>query len=207
MEGSIKQLVYSRNALEFATVAKEYCAFIENVDKLKRKVFIAASAKLLPLLYYKASLLPQTEPLYEEGNIKHVTEELYEATRLKLKAFMGEHDEFPEVFDPRTAETDEQFNATLSEYLADVYQDLKDFTMLYQNGQVDEMNDALWECRLSFEEYWGIRLANSIRAVHQLNYGESDLDEDTIAAEQAENEPDTSSWFITQRQKDMENEM
>lgn len=206
MEGSIKELVYSRNVVEFATVAREFCAFTENVSNVKRSAFVGALSKLLPLLYYKASLLPQTEPVYEEGIPKHVTEEHYEEIRLKLKAFMGEHDEFPEVFDPRTAETDDQFNATISEYLADVYQDLKDFTMLYQNGYVEEMNDALWECKLNFEEYWGIRLANCIRAIHLLNYSQTDLDEEITVSDETESEPDTSNWFITQRQKDLENE-
>lgn len=206
MEGSIKDLVYSRNVLEFATVAKEFCAFIESIQNLKRKAFVNASAKLLPLLYYKASLLPQTEPLYEEGNQKHVTEEHYESIRLGLKTFLGEHDEFPEIFDERIAETDDQFNATLSEYLTDVYQDLKDFTMLYQNGQPEEMNDALWECRLNFEEFWGIRLANCIRAMHILNYSNVDLETDD-KEETKTQKHDTSSWFITQRQNDMDNEL
>ena len=75
MESSIKEKVFGKNVVEFAAVAKEYCAFIENTTSFKRSQFVKVCSSLLPLLYYKTSLLPQTEPIYEEGNVKHVTEE------------------------------------------------------------------------------------------------------------------------------------
>lgn len=206
MESSIKEKVFGKNVVEFAAVAKEYCAFIENTTSFKRSQFVKVCSSLLPLLYYKTSLLPQTEPIYEEGNVKHVTEEYYLALNSRIKSYLGEYDAFPEVFDPRISETDEGFSASLAEYLSDVYQDLKDFTLLYQNGQVEEMNDALWECQLNFKEYWGIRLANAIRAIHQLANGDVDLDEDIDKPENSFEDINTSNWFITKRQNDMDNQ-
>jgi hypothetical protein len=204
---SIKEIVFSRNVVEFAAVAKEFCAFIEKSTDFKRSQYIKVTNSLLPLLYYKATLLPETEPIYEEGNQKYVTEEYYTALNERIKHFLGEFDAFPEVFDKRTAETDDQFSASLAEYLSDVYQDLKDFTMIYQGGQVEEMNDALWECRLNFQEFWGMRLANSVRAIHQLNYGEVDLDEVVEKPEEKDDDNiDTSDWFVTRRQNEMDNE-
>jgi hypothetical protein len=197
----IKELVYSRNVVEFATVAKEYCAFFDNIERYSRIEFVGIAGKLVPLLYYKATLLPLNEPLYEEGSQKYVTEDIYEDIRLKIKVLLKQHDDFPEIFDPRVSETDEQFTATISEYLADVYQDLKNFTMLYQKGQVEEMNDALWECNTNFREFWGIRLANGLRALHLLNFSGLDLetdDEDSTT----ESDKDTSNWFVTRRQND-----
>jgi hypothetical protein len=209
MSSSTKELVFSRNAVEFAAVAKEYCAFIENISKYKRSQFVRIVKSLLPLLYYKASLLPATEPIHEEGNQKFVTEEYYEALRVRMKHYMGEFDAFPEVFDKRTVETDDIFSASLSEYFSDIYQDLKDFTMIYQKGQVEEMNDALWECSLNFQEFWGLRLANSIRAVHQLAFGDLDLDQaddEVNKEENSDDDVDTSNWIISRRQNEMDNE-
>ena len=204
MSQNTNEIVFSKQVVEFAAVAKEYCAFIENITTFKRSQFIKVSSSLFPLLYYKTSLLPQTEPLYEDGNQKHVTEEYYIALNQRIRTFLGEHDSFPEVFDPRVAETDDEFSASLAEYLSDVYQDLKDFTLLYQGGQVEEMNDALWECRLNFQEYWGLRLANAIRAVHQLAHGsiDLDLDEEHREDDESNNDIDTSSWFMTRRQNE-----
>lgn len=204
MENSIKEIVFSKQVVEFAAVAKEYCAFIENATKFKRSQFVKISSSLLPLLYYKASLLPVAEPIYDEGNQKHVTEEFYLALNSRLKTYLGEFDAFPEVFDKRIVETDEEFSASLAEYLSDIYQDLKDFTMLYQSAQVEIMNDALWECTQNFKDYWGIRLANSIRAIHQLAFGGLDLDIEKEEDEQSPDDLDTSDWFITKRQNDMD---
>lgn len=204
---TLKEIVYSKATLEFATVAQEYCNFIETATTLKRSQFVKVCHSFLPLLYYKASLIPATEPVSEMSNVKHVTEEIYLALEERLKTYLGQYDAFPGVFDPSVAETDEPFSASLAEYLSDVYQDLKDFTMLYQKGQVEEMNDALWECRLNFKDYWGIRLTNAIRAFHELAYSDDDLDEaDLTPMDKSEDEVDTGDWFITRRQRDMLNE-
>lgn len=204
---STKEIVYSKATIEFATVAKEYCAFIEGATSFKRSQFIKISHSLLPLLYYKTTLIPQTEPIYEEGNQKHVTEEVYLALRERLKFFLGEFDSFSEVFDPRISETDEMFSASIAEYLTDVYQDLKDFTMLYQNGRVEEMNDALWECHQNFKDYWGIRLANTIRAFHMLIYSNADFDSQKEEVTPDEDTKiDTENWIISQRQRQIDND-
>lgn len=195
-----KSLVYSRNVVEFATVAKEYCAFLENAQDHTRKSFINAAHKLLPLLYYKASVLPEVQPLLDDSNEKFVDEEIYENIRTKLLALFGQYDEFLEVNDIRAKEGEGVFVANNSEYLSDIYQDLKNFTILFQVGSVDVMNDALWECKSNFEEFWGIRLANTIRSLHNLFYSDTELDKQDDKP--VKDEPDTSQWFIAQRQKD-----
>lgn len=202
MTTSLKELVFNRQVVEFAAVAKEYCAFIENCSKFNRSSFVRVASSLLPLLYYKATLLPKTEPVYEGGNQKYVSEEFYLELNVRIRVLMGSFDSFPEVFDKRISETDDQFSASLAEYLTDIYQDLKDFTMIYKEGQIEEMNDALWECSLNFQEYWGIRLANSIRAIHLLVYSDADLTSDDEITN-PEVEPDTSNWFVTKRQNDL----
>ena len=203
---TIKELVFSKTVVEFAAVAKEYCAFIENSTTFKLKQFIQVSNSLLPLLYYKASLLPSTDPLNEQGNQKYVTEEHYIAINERIKKFFGQYDAFPEVFDERVAETDEQFSASIAEYLSDVYQDLKDFTMIYQNGQAEEINDALWECKLNFGEIWGLRLANCIRAIHKLAYSPIELVEEEKRETEQHDNINTSDWFISRRQDEMDND-
>lgn len=202
----IKSVVYSRNVVEFATVAREFCAFLENVNSHNRKSFIAASQKLLPLLYYKASILPDTEPIYDEGNEKFVTEDYYFDIQNNLKQLLGPNDDFLEINDPRADEVEGQFTASISEYLSDIWQDLKNFTMLYQVGKTEVMNDALWECRLNFQEYWGIRLANTIRAMHILLFSGIDLEQEDEPNKEEVKDLDTSNWFITKRQNDLNRE-
>ena len=172
------EVVYSKNVIEFATVANEYCSFIEAVDQFQRKDFITRVQKLFPLLYLKAALLP--EPDIEMSDVvpeKFVSEEDYNFILHKLEAKFGQFDAYHEVFDPSMQYSDVALEASISENITDVYQDLKDFILAYRIGTLEVMNDALWECRNNFEQYWGQRLVNGLRAIHNLVYGNADLDE------------------------------
>lgn len=52
--------VYDKNTLEFVTVAFEFCSWMESVGH-DLPAFVDKATKLLPLLYLKATLLPETE--------------------------------------------------------------------------------------------------------------------------------------------------
>lgn len=168
MTESIKHIVYSKNVVEFVTVAREYCYFLENTDTMGMKEFIVKSPKILSLLYLKASVLPEIQPVFEEGNEKFVTEAEWDLIHDKVLRKLGPHDHYIEVFDPRMQEDGEAFTASLAENLTDIYQDLADFLTLYQTGNTDIMNDALWECKLNFDQYWGQSLTNGLGALHRI---------------------------------------
>lgn len=171
-------VVYSKNVIEFATVANEYCAFIETVDSYRRKDFITRLQKLFPLIYLKALLLPEPDnDMSDDAPEKFLSEEDYNFIRHKLEHKFGQYDAYQEVFDPSMQYSEEAIETTISENVADIYQDLKDFVLAYRIGTVDVMNDALRECRTNFEQYWGQRLVNGLRALHNLVYGISDLAE------------------------------
>ena len=172
------EVVYSKNVIEFATVANEYCSFIEAVDQFQRKDFITRVQKLFPLLYLKAALLPEPDiEMSDDSPEKFVSEEDYIFILHKLETKFGQFDAYHEVFDPSMQYSDLALEASISENITDVYQDLKDFILAYRIGTLEVMNDALWECRNNFEQYWGQRLVNGLRAIHNLVYGNADLDE------------------------------
>ena len=52
--------IYERNTLEFVTVALEFCTFVENAGNTGLFDFLDKAVKILPLLYLKATLLPET---------------------------------------------------------------------------------------------------------------------------------------------------
>ena len=53
--------IYERNTLEFVTVALEFCTFVENAGNTGLFDFLDKAVKILPLLYLKATLLPEAE--------------------------------------------------------------------------------------------------------------------------------------------------
>ena len=53
---------YNKNTVEFVTVAAEYCAFMERMGEREADSTIDVLCKLLPLVYIKAAMLPDSEP-------------------------------------------------------------------------------------------------------------------------------------------------
>jgi len=193
--------VYSRNVVEFVAAANEFCKYQEHADGLKGDEMLRILQRLLPFLYLKASLLPSLEPYFDGGNEKFVTEDDWFRIHDKLKEKFGTANDYLEVFDDRANETEGPVVASLAENVADIYQDLKDFLLLYQTGTQEVMNDAVWECKMNFENYWGQKLTNSLRAIHKFIYSGEEIG---LVEKEEDNEDsrDKSEWFISRRQNE-----
>lgn len=61
------QVIFDRNVVEFVTVAAEFCKFLEQAETMKRDTFVDTSLKILPLLYLKTAMLPETEIIGDEA--------------------------------------------------------------------------------------------------------------------------------------------
>lgn len=201
--------VYSKNSIEFVTVALEFCNFLEKTDERTRDEFTQTCVKLLPLLYLKACLLPDCEPEEIEENEKFVTEEVYEYIRNRIAGLLGDQDAYLEVFHSDMQYSDTPIAACLSENLADIYQDIKDFISVYRLGEEKSMLVALSNCRENFRHYWGQKLVNAQRPLHAICFTESpddgtgngkpmtDADDSSILAQRFEewkDNVDTDEW-------------
>ncbi|HPE76297.1 MAG TPA: DUF5063 domain-containing protein [Draconibacterium sp.] len=177
------QIVYSKNVVEFVTVASEYCTSIENVAKISAEANLQKMQKLLPLLYLKATMLPKTERQLDEELEKYISELDYNVLHQKWLQLLNEYDSFYEVFDPSIQFGQETVTASISENLLDIYQDLKNFLISYSIGNEEVMNDALVECIEHFEDFWGQQLVNVFRAIHMLVYSNVDFSKENINEE------------------------
>jgi hypothetical protein len=194
--------VYSRNVVEFTAVAAEFCKYAEHASELKGDEMLRILQRLLPLLYLKASLLPQLESFFEDGNEKFIMEEDWNAINDSFRKLLGTADDYLEVFDEKSENSEAPVPSSISENMADIYQDLKNFLLLYQTGTIEVMNDAVWECRMNFENFWGQKLLNSMRAIHKFIYSGEEIGKAKKMEEGNEEKRDTSEWFISKRQKD-----
>ena len=172
-EGLPDHIVYSPAVIDFVTVAAETCLFLENATEQTREDFIIKSVKILPLLYLKASLLEIPEPVFDDQPERFVTEEDYLYVKEQVEQMLGADDSYLEVFHPDMALSDTPIAAFVSENVADIYQELKDFAANYQTADHDVMNDALVVCLEAFTEHWGQKLLNALRALHALRYSDS----------------------------------
>ena len=172
MEKELKDIVFSKDSVEFVTVAVQYCGYLENFEEENLGGLTDKLTKLLPLLYLKASMLPETELQDESEPEVTVTEELYNFIVSRLYNIYGKDDTYLEVFlqDMKYSET--PISASISEDLADIYQDLKNCITIYEHGVVEYANDALYICAENFKGYWGQKLVNVLRALHSLKYSQ-----------------------------------
>ena len=186
------QTIFDKNVIEFVTVAAEYCAFLERPEQINRPEFLDKILKILPLLYLKASLLPLFEQLSDETLENYVTEDQYESIRIKLAAILADKDDYLDVFVEDMIYSDQPIRKNISEDLADIYQDIRDFIFIFQLGLNETMNDALFICQENFKSLWGQKLVNTLRALHEVKYNaSSDSDE-----EYNENEYDDGDEYI-----------
>jgi len=194
--------VYSRNVVEFVAVANEYCKYAEHAGDIKGDEMLRILQRILPLLYLKASLLPALEPVFEDGNEKFVLESDWNRINSMFREKFGSADMFQDLHEDRQNEPDTIISSSIAENMADIYQDLKDFLLLYQTGTREVMNDAVWECRMNFENIWGQKLVNSLREIHRFIYAGGEI-EKTEPDDGVDETRDTSGWFISKRQKEI----
>jgi len=74
--------------------------------------------------------------------------------------------------------SDQPIKKNISEDLADIYQDIKDFIFVFQLGLNETMNDSLATCQENFALYWGQKLVNTLRALHDVRYNQTDDEEE-----------------------------
>jgi len=200
-----EEVIYSKNILEFVTVAKEYCVFVENVKDEIKFDFIYKSQKLLSLIYVKASLIPDIKKTFDDYTEKFVSEDDWNNLQQQIAKKFGSHEIFLDVLEPIMQYSDDTISISLSEIFADIYQDLMNFITLYRIGTNEQMNDAVWECKNNFEQYWGPRLLSGLTAIHSILYSNEELVDDEYAAPK-NTDINTDNWIISQRQKNWNNE-
>ena len=177
IEEGLNNLVYSKNVIELITVANEFCSFLEHSEEMETSDFLGRLQKMLPLLYLKASLLPSFEMEADDELEKYVNELDYNLIQQKVLHHTGAGDDYQEVFLSGMQFSESALTASIAENVADIYQDLKDLVMSFRTLDEEVMALALSESQNNFAHLWGQKLVNSLRAIHNLIYGESSAEE------------------------------
>ncbi len=170
----MEEVVFSKYTVDFARVALEYCVFVEKSKAQDKESFLDGMARILPLLYLKALIVPEIEEQYDSSLEVKVTESMYSDLQNQIETLLGEDDLYLETFHPDIKLSDSPVAVKISEDLADIYQDLGNFISVFKNGNKETMNDSLIVCIRSFKEYWGQRLVNALRAIHHIKFQEKE---------------------------------
>lgn len=171
--------VASRQVLEMLTVANDFCLFLEREDDISKENLLKYLQKVLPLIYLKASLLPDIEVTDEEAIEHYVTEEQWEVLFNIIRNTLGKDDEYY-MIDPVEHSQQDPVKGSIAENIADIFQDLKDFVILYQKPMLAFKENAVRDCRHLFETRYGYRVVNAHKAIHYLLFHQPAGDQDLL---------------------------
>jgi hypothetical protein len=147
--------------IEMLTVANEYCLFFERAETFQAPEIIGFFQKIAPLLYLKAATLPDIAVTDESFNERFVTEEQWETVFKALREKIGSDDLYYML-----DQNNDTKQASLADNLADIYQDMKDFIMLYQKGPQLARENAIYQLRYLMATHWGGTLLDALKASH-----------------------------------------
>jgi len=170
----------------FVKLCRRYFEYLERMPDKKISDFWVEQLHMLPEIYAGVFRLPPIDARYSSEVEKFVTESEYNKTFINLVTYIGALDRFTDFSDQSHPGAVKVVEASLAEMLTDIYQELKDFVLLYETGTIENMNDSIADCLETFGRYWGVKLLSATRIIHvnlyQHRYAEakkaSQLDEE-----------------------------
>ena len=128
------------NELAFIALANEYCHALEHANECEtRDQFVAQMLKLIPRLYITVSDID--DDAYSEEFIDSALEEdVYDLIRDRVAQIMAEEDIYLEVFLEDMKYSDTPISASISENLADLYQEFFNLIHSIQDALTETQN-------------------------------------------------------------------
>ena len=162
-------VLYAANTIDFVKIATEYCKQLEQLENTEQETFCDIMLRLLPMLYYKATMLPEISEVMGY-NEPAVTEEDYNFVRNNVARVMGSNDDFLDTFVEDFKYSEHPVLQTVSENLADIYQCLRELVETFRTEAEESMHIALFDTQEQFHLSWGQKLLNALRALHDVNF-------------------------------------
>lgn len=159
----------SPNSIAFIGLANEYCTTLANAQQYEQAEFVDSMLKLLPRIYISATDISiGNEP---EAYIEpYLDEDYYESVRHHVEMVMGPDDIYLEVFEADMKYSDTPIRASIAEGLTDIFQDLFNFVNNVKDAPQEQISDYVAVCKENFETFWGQRLCNVMKALHDIKY-------------------------------------
>jgi hypothetical protein len=166
----MNDIISSKHTEDFVRASLEVCLMLEKTPVGDKFLFVDGMCKALPLLYLKASVMPEVGDGYGSELKRKVSEEMYGRIERHLDLLMGDDNLYLETFHPDIRLSDTPVAVKISESLADIWQDLGNFIGVFKDGVEETMHDSLALCLHDFRRYWGQKLVNVLRALHCVKY-------------------------------------
>lgn len=156
---------------ELISRMQNYCALLENARMADSSEFIDEMTHSLPAIYLGFINLDE-ESLPETGAFdylpQYLDEDTYNHIRQGIEAIMGQDDTYLETIAEDMKYSDTPIAQTISENLADIFQDLFNCATAIRESEGLQAPLALRICKENFNQYWSRTLCNVLRALNVL---------------------------------------
>ena len=152
---------------EFAIVSKKYCELIAATTDIEAAMFVSELRQALPLLYYRALLLPGIEPTDVELDLK-IPHDDWKEVYSNISIHLSVNDLYWEIYEPLVYDPEPPVCTTISDDLADIWRDLAIGAERWGEATTIERQEIVWHWRFSFRHHWSSHLVNALRALNYL---------------------------------------
>lgn len=159
----------SNNILAFLALSNEYCHAIETASESDKTEFVNKMLRILPRIYITVSDIPDPAVIAETSFIPGaLDEDYYESMRRAMEALFGEDDTYLEVFEEDMKYSDTPIAASISESLADIFQELYNFLECVRDAHEDIILDSVDAVKEDFRSFWSQTLCNVLRPLNAI---------------------------------------
>jgi len=158
----------NRNELTFVALINEFCHDLERCEESGREAFVSAMIKILPRIYISAYDIEDNVSLGESVITSSLDEDTYDLVRNRVAVTMGEDDVYLEVFLDDMKYSDTPIATSVSENLADLYQEFFNLLVSIRDQLPTIQHELIRTCHEHFVDYWGQTLLNVLRAIHNI---------------------------------------
>ncbi len=166
----------SPNSLSFIALTNEYCQAVEHAESATRADFLAVMLKILPRIYVIANDLEHEFSFSDYVIEPYLTENSYNQVRDMMSRVLAEEDVYLEVFVEDMKYSDTPIASSISENLADLYQEFYNFIATIKDASTEAQIELIGVCKSDFRDFWGQTLCNVMRAMHTAYYAPSNAD-------------------------------
>lgn len=175
----------SPSALSLAGLALEYCRAVSACRDSEPRAFVREMLRYLPRIYvtvmdlrpYGEGTDPDDEADETGAIYETVTEDLYNSVREDISAVLGENDMYLDTPVEEMRFSDTPVAVSLSEQLADIYQQLADFAATVAQSSPDLMPDILSDLKYRFGEFLAVTVCGALRAANYIYFNANLSDE------------------------------
>ena len=161
-----EQILQTEEFLDFYKAALDFCDFIENYQN-KRKVDYLHTVRQNLLKLYNTALKLQWVDL--QSNVEYddkLDDKEFNNILSRIVEGVDNARYYWYIFDPTCNKDHEAVCGDLVDDLGDIYKDLKYSIMIFNLGDVDCKENALWQFKFDFDKHWGGHCINALSAIH-----------------------------------------